>query len=266
MDKIVVNSSNKLKRNLTSFYKKLYSDVESELLQLAFKYGNGKEVTISDLNKFNRLQQLKETMANRININYKDVNTLLITEMIETFKTSFYTTVASLEGAATFSLGTIMLNDKIIQKALDNKINKLTLNDRLEKNRKLIIKQTNAAISKNLALGYGIDPMAKDLESLYEGDRNKSIRIARTETTRIFNTAKNEAFIQAKGQGLVFKEKWLATKGDRTRDEHKDLDGTFKNDKGYFVLGRYKAKHPGGFGVASMDINCRCTVAAIFDD
>lgn len=255
-----------LKRNLKKLYKEMYFDVESELINLAVKYSDYEgKIKVSDIRKYNRLTQLRKKLSNKINIKHKDMKSMIITDLIDSFKLGFYDTLTFMGDQAGINLGNIFLNDELIQHALDHKIKNLTLSDRLERNRKVVIKSTIQVISKNLVLGKGIQDIAKGIKKIYEGDMNKSLNIARTETTRIFNSAKNEAYKAAKKKGLKFDEKWVSTKGDRTRDKHKKLHGQIKGEDGYYRIGKYKAKHPGNFGHAEMDCNCRCTTVAVFN-
>jgi len=266
MDNKVIKKDEKIKSNLATLYKNLYGEIEAELIQLGIKYGDSDgNIKISDLNKYRRLTMLKEEIETKITLKHKDSQTMIITDLIDKFETGFYDTLAFMQGQGNIYLGGIFLNDELIQTAIDHKIKKITLSDRLERNRKILIKDTIKVISSNLVLGQGVAKIAKQLKGMYEGDLNKSLNISRTETTRIFNKSKNEAYKEARNKGLEFKEMWLATKGDRTRELHHKLDRTYKNNEGYYTIGKYKAKHPGDFGFPEMDCRCRCTTIAVFD-
>ena len=61
---------------------------------------------------------------------------------------------------------------------------------------------------------------------------------------------------------MIFKRVWVATLDGRTRDRHRMLDGQKVDVDQPFEYGGMTAMYTGGFGIASMDINCRCTVRA----
>jgi len=64
---------------------------------------------------------------------------------------------------------------------------------------------------------------------------------------------------------VQFKQ-WVATLDDRVRDTHLDLDGEIVPLGEPFTAGGYSAQNPGEFGIASQDINCRCTIVAAFPE
>jgi SPP1 gp7 family putative phage head morphogenesis protein len=265
IDKYNKRAERQISNKLKGFYTELYKDIQSEILNLSFKYGNGKEITISDINKFNRLDMLRNELSYKINKKYQGITNEIITSLIEQFKSNYYSTMYISELGANYNIGSIFLNDNIITNAINHKIKRLTLSDRLERNRKIIIKETITTISKGLALGNSTFKIAQNIKGLYENDMTKAVRISRTESNRILNTAKYKAYQEAKNKGIKFNETWLSTPGNRTRDLHKDLNGQIK-EGAYFKIGKYKAKHPGGFGSPEMDINCRCTTRVIFEE
>lgn len=266
MDK-KIRQNEKIRNNkLNDLYESLYREIELELIRLTTKYSNGQDITMSDLNKANRYRQFKDIIFEKIKFNHGKIQNYIISDLTDIFKNTFYDTLNYVSEQIGYSIGDVFLNEDLIEEALNHKINKLTLVNRLEKNRNIILKETTNVIARNLVLGTGINEISKGLRKIYGNDKVKTTKIARTETTRIFNSSKNKAYQQAHDMGIEFKEMWLATpNSSRTRDMHLKLHKTFKNEDGYYVIGRYKAKHPGDFGVAEMDINCRCTTIAVFD-
>lgn len=82
--------------------------------------------------------------------------------------------------------------------------------------------------------------------------------IARTEAHRIYEASSEDARQQAKAAGAKVVKQWDATLDGKTRDNHRQLDGTIVEVDGYFTIDGKKAKYPGGFGNAAEDCNCRC--------
>ena len=88
---------------------------------------------------------------------------------------------------------------------------------------------------------------------------NNSVRIARTEGHRITNEATYNAQVKAKSKGAQIMKQWDATLDSKTRPEHQFLDGQLVEvDKPFKDSEGNEAMFPGGFGIASLDINCRC--------
>lgn len=124
--------------------------------------------------------------------------------------------------------------------------------------------QLRAELVEGVDAGEGIDDLSARVEKVFgyaEGYRNE--RIARTEVIRSSNFVNVEAY---RSSGLVDNKQWIATPDDRTRDSHEELDGTVIPIDDTFKIGKDEADAPGDFGVAALDINCRCTIAPVIED
>ncbi len=118
---------------------------------------------------------------------------------------------------------------------------------------------TKDAIRKQLkdsfAAGETTSQIKKRIEGVFDdamGYRANMIGV--TESTRTAGFATVEAMEQAGIDGAY----WAAVRDGKLRDSHKLLDGKHNDEEGYFHSGSHKAKHPGGFNVGKLDINCRC--------
>jgi len=110
-----------------------------------------------------------------------------------------------------------------------------------------------------------LDEIRSRITDVFQGDiaSVRAQRIAETEVTKLTGFAGNESIEQS---GLQQKE-WLSTLDGSTRDTHSGLDGQrvgveakFRSSSGG------EAKHPGAFGIAHEDINCRCAIAAVLPE
>ena len=86
--------------------------------------------------------------------------------------------------------------------------------------------------------------------------------IARTETSRVINQAKNEAMKQAEEQGVRSTKTWISEDDEKVREAHLELDGTTIAVDADFVSSGGSAAGPGQFGIPEEDINCRCIIIA----
>ena len=73
----------------------------------------------------------------------------------------------------------------IVRRAVDTPIAGLTLNDRLEKNRKGIIYDIKKNITVGLTNGDRYSTMANRIKQSVDGNYKKAIRMTRTETHRV---------------------------------------------------------------------------------
>lgn len=116
-------------------------------------------------------------------------------------------------------------------------------------------------LQEGILAGEGIQKLADRIESVFdEADSSRALTIARTETISSANKAKYTAFVAS---GVVEGKEWLSVQDGNTRDEHRALDGDIVGIDKSFKVDNYSTMFPGGFGVAEMDINCRCTVLPV---
>lgn len=134
----------------------------------------------------------------------------------------------------------------------------------------LITDTTAAALRSTLQVGVlageGIPELTARVAEVFNyAETYRSERIARTETVGLSNAANLSAWEQS---GVVDEKEWLAIDDGRSGERHHErMDGqrvklleTFRAPSGK------TAQHPGGFGVAEEDINCRCAGRAIVLD
>lgn len=110
-----------------------------------------------------------------------------------------------------------------------------------------------------------VDKMEKSVSKKIKGETWKD-RIEKSETLeeikRIFVTESHRVFCDGQwdsADGIATHKTWVTMQDEKVRDSHWYLDGlTVKIDEYFYTLNGDRAKHPGEFGVASEDINCRC--------
>ena len=116
-------------------------------------------------------------------------------------------------------------------------------------------------ISRGLSQSYSYEQMATLIKRASGNSYANSVRIARTEGHRITNEANYNAQVKAKSKGAKIMKEWNATLDMKTRPEHQHLDGQLVEiDKPFKDSEGNEAMFPGDFGIARLDINCRCTM------
>ena len=141
---------------------------------------------------------------------------------------------------------------------LDTKLSK-NLYDSLGLDIKDLKSAIRTEISRGISQSYSYQQMATLIKRASGNSYNNSVRIARTEGHRITNEATYNAQVKAKSKGAQIMKQWDATLDSKTRPEHQFLDGQLVEvDKPFKDSEGNEAMFPGGFGIASLDINCRC--------
>lgn len=119
----------------------------------------------------------------------------------------------------------------------------------------------NNEIMQGIIQGNSMQQVARRLQSVAAMDNRAAIRNARTAMTAAENLGRSESARRLKQKGLPVKEVWSATKDSRTRNTHLLLDGTEKDDKGYYgadIL-RVPLRFPADPNGEPQEIyNCRC--------
>lgn len=120
-------------------------------------------------------------------------------------------------------------------------------------------------LQDGVSAGEGIRELTARVDDVFNhAERYRSERIARTETVGLSNAANLTAWHQS---GVVEGKEWLSVRDGQTREEHRELDGQRVGlDEAFRTREGKTAQHPGGFGVAELDINCRCTGLPVVSD
>ena len=126
-------------------------------------------------------------------------------------------------------------------------------------------KQVKRLVRAGIQQGLSNKQIAENIRSATTFNAARAQRIAQTETTKAINTATNDAYKQFEDQEdvKVLKE-WIDSRDDKVRETHQELGSQppIPVDEDFKIDG-YSAAAPASFGAASLDINCRCTIAPI---
>lgn len=242
---------------------KSYTAALKEIRATLGKYYEKYDMTMAEMQKYNRLQALEKEILNNIkevtNKNKKTLNKGLK----NLYKTGYYQTGFILETEFQAKLSYSLLNPKVIENAIKNNITGLNWLERMGRNRDDTIFQIKQELSQGLIRGEGYQKMARRIKNRLGIDANKTLRVVRTEGHRVREQANHDSMEHASDKGLEIKKMWVSTLDDRTRDEHQELDGEVVDIDDYFSNG---LEYPGDpAGLPSDIINCRCTMITQFD-
>jgi len=257
-----LNQETKLYKELSKIYGESFDELLIELVKIHNKYEKNGIITYNEMQKYDRFNSLLSQINGELTKIAKVTKAEIINNLTETYQFNYLYQSFLFEGLAGVAVATSLIPKKQVLAAIQNPIKNLTLSNRLEKNRKEIIRKTKKELTKGLIKGLSMKQMTKNIQSLYDNDINKAKRIVQTETTRNANAGTNESYKDAMRKGIEFEEIWVATLDKKTRKEHRKLDGVAKDEKGYWYIGNDKARYPGDFSKAENSINCRCSTIA----
>lgn len=152
------------------------------------------------------------------------------------------------------------IDQRRVVKMVETGADGIKLSKRLYGNTTKLKNAVRREISIGLASGESYQDIAARLSRTMGIDYNKTVRIARTEGGRVQNGSRFDAMTRAKKNGADIVKQWDSTLDGRTRTAHRELDGQIRELEEDFEAEGQKAQHPHGFGVAWMDVNCRCVV------
>lgn len=136
--------------------------------------------------------------------------------------------------------------------------NDIKLSKRLYDNVDVLKDDVISEVSRGISNGYSWQQVTRNLTAYSDISLHRAKTIAQTEGHRVQQQSQMKTLEKAKDAGADVVKQWDSTLDSRTREDHQRLDGQIRElDEPFDVNGR-KAMYPGGFGIASEDINCRC--------
>ena len=123
---------------------------------------------------------------------------------------------------------------QVISSVNNELINKITLNDVLEKNRRNVIYDLKQAVTIGITNGETVDMMSRRVSGVLDGDYKKAVRVVRTEAHRVremglSDSAKSfDEELQKTDTGLRMVKIWRTMKDDRVRPNRR-----YKTKKGW---------------------------------
>ena len=163
----------------------------------------------------------------------------------------------------------IPIDNKSVVKALqtDSKLSRRyykgnPLRNRINENVDVLKTRVRSNLSRGIAQGQSWGDIAVNIASGMNSPMrralNDSIRIARTEGHRVQQQGFLDAGFEAIKNGADVLKQWDATLDGRTRDEHREVDGTIIKWDEEFDVGGEKMEAPSVGGSARNVCNCRC--------
>lgn len=229
-----------------------------QLSEMYVRYSNQKgELTWTDVNRYNRLQKELLMINRELNETYKEIVKVLQESTENIFIQGYLRNMYLYEMVTGEPMNVTIPTIKVIKQVLLNPIAELTLPKILEQHRNELVRKINIEISQSIIAGESYAVMAKRIENATKFSRNKARAVARTEGGRSRTIAGEKAGEQA-SKYVKLTGVWISALDLKVRHAHRVLDGKETDKEGYFHYKGWKAKAPHLWGIASMDINCRC--------
>ena len=232
--------------------------VHKELRGLYKKYSVNGVLTNAEMTRYNRNAAMQRQLSEILKP-YAVRNTELLRTLTESqYEASFYRTAWSYDNTLRTSLGWGQIPIRQVKAAVWNRYNKGSL-ARLSIAHRTRLQR---AITQGITRGLSLPKMMREVRDALGVTQRQAMMITRTEAHRAREVGHLGASQDAMDKGVELWRVWDAALDSRTRDTHAQLDGKRVKPGESFPGG---AEYPGGFGIASEDINCRCTVTDVIE-
>lgn len=155
------------------------------------------------------------------------------------------------------------INHKMMVSALKQDINGIPLSKRLYANVDKAKKEVIAEISRGISTGMNPQDIARNIQNRMDVSYRKARQLAQNEGHRVQNQATLDGMHEAKDRGADIVKVWDATFDGKTRPIHGQLDGQHAEIDEKFKFSGGEVFAPKQFGIAALDINCRCALLSV---
>lgn len=274
-------------KKIKSIYRQLMKDLNGFISEEYVKYADkdGK-LFLSYLDSKNKRAKFLEEIVKNVDGISPQVKQTMLDMVDKTYEKSYKGIVEAIKAAdGTKDLvpyGTLV-RPEVLKQAVNNNIDKLTLNAVMEKHRAEIIADIQQTLNIGLMRGDRYETMAKRIQERLGVSYSKATNIVRTESHRniesgFLDGAKETAKIIEQDGGLIYAATWRTMKDKRVRPQqrrktkkgwittisknganHQKMEGvTIKVGEEFQLESDVFAECPGKSGTARNDCRCRC--------
>lgn len=248
-----------LEKQIKATYTKAYQEMKKEASDILAKIEMNPDMPLSQkmalMTKYDRLNTLSTQLASVAYNANSTAQKMINNEMVNIYDINY-------NGDAE-RLGFGLIDHTAIKKILKQEENPFNMISSL-RDKEGIRNQMKGELMQSLLKGESIQKMATRLKNVSEKSLKDSIRIARTETTRVQNSAKMDIGKEGQRLGYEMEKVWVATTDGRVREDHLAMNGVAVDQDDPFILpDGSKMMFPGDISLgadASQVCNCRCTI------
>ena len=257
----------KLERELQRLYSQSYADIKKKSEAILSKINATPDMTATqryeEFRKYNRLQSLEAQVADILRDTNAEAVRIINGRMADVYSTNYKAAAKLFPKDVVFP----PLGKSAVRSVLTGQVTpfkQLAVDTLLS--RADIERELTRSLLTGIMQGESIPNLAKRMKDITNKTLSESIRIARTETTRVENSAKQDVGEHGEKLGFKMKKQWISTGDSRTRPEHGEADLHIVDVDKPFIVGGERLMYPGDeSGSAWNVINCRCTMINIIE-
>ena len=255
VEKVLLDNERDILKSLEKVYTEALANIKGRISQLQ---GKSDELTQSTVYQINFQKNLEKQVSSIIDVLKNDIKTGTNAYLTKMYEDAFVGTSYNL--SKSYNMNTVIeIDQEAVLMSVNKKTDDMTFAERTDVNMQNFKKNVKSEISRGFAISKTYAEMAQSISLVAEKDMYKAYRIARTEGLRVSSESKLDYAKKVKNRyGADLVKQWDSTLDGKTRAEHQQLDGQYKEIDEYFECSAGKAKAPGLFGNPAMDCNCRC--------
>lgn len=228
-------------------YDKTSKELEAFLFSIAVLYKYKDEaIPYWKINTKKLEQSLFRLFSRLADFEAKTIRNVLNTVAVESYARNTYVLEKALKADLKFKSIPKSIRDRI----LDFPYKGLKFSERLGINHTTLITNTKSVIVEGLTSGKSIDTMTMDLNTKLRVGKDNAKRLVRTESSRVWHTAQEDAWTDA---GVVEQVIFIATLDNKTSQICQEKDGKIYD---------LNKDHP----IPPLHPNCRSTLGAYFGE
>lgn len=256
----------KLEKKIKQEYTKAYRECRDEMSKVMMRIQAHPEWTTEkvmlEMSKYDRLENLSNQMASVLQDTTKTAINFMEKSSVNVFKMNYNMNAEQ--------LGFSVLDNTAVKNIMTGNVNPFTkLAIAGEEDKGVIMRKLESELTTSLLRGESIPQMARRIKTTAEGLLKNTIRIARTETTRVQNSARQSVAEEGHRLGFNMWKRWVATADERTRDAHANAEGQEVPYSEPFIIDGEQLMYPGDISMgasASNVVNCRCTIVTFIKE
>lgn len=249
-----------LERRIKQEYTKAYNSCKKEMTAIMSRLSEHPEWDAAkrmlEMQKYDRLNNLSNQMAGVLQDTSLSASQFIEKSSQATFRVNYNWNAEKLQ----FALIDNTQARNILTKNI-NPFEKLSLEGQRDKS--VIMRKLQSELLTSILSGESIRDTAVRIKSVVESDMKKAITTARTEITRVQNSARQSVSDEGKRLGFDMWKEWIATGDNRTREEHANANGQQVPADQPFIVGGEELMYPGDVSLGASPeniVNCRCTM------
>jgi hypothetical protein len=288
---IYTDLNDRIQADLLKIYKKydlpkMVDGVPNGEATIAFMHG---KISVGDRGRISRLQAEQESIAASMRSALVRKDKLIEKAAIEMYQNGYYWNAWATTNAAGIDIAWPLIDDQMIKKAVyDNPFSVFQIGTgprpdlsalskvyKLKWDRTLALQRVTRELELAAGRGDSIQQLGKRLDIIFgfrdpstgkiikglnkKGETYKSIRVARTELHRLFETGHRDEYYEAQDNGVETRLQYVATLDQRTRPQSASMDGQISDAEGRFQYPDGNWYYLGNTGHPEWDISDRCT-------